>query len=63
MPMRSRSRKTIDPSHPNIVWTERVGLPPTRQAVLVAPSATRREVFGESHEKVKLHPTITKNRL
>ena len=47
------------PSHPYNVGTEHVGLSPTRQTLL-APSAKRREVFGESHGG-ELHPT--KNRL
>ena len=37
------------PWHPYYAGTEQVGLSPTRQALL-APSAERREVFGESHE-------------
>ena len=36
------------PSHPCNTGTEHVRLPPTRQ-ILIAPSAKRREVFGESH--------------
>ena len=49
--MHSRSPMTIAirPSHPYNGGTEHVGFPPTRQALL-APSAKRREVFGESHE-------------
>ena len=39
----------IRPSHPYNAGTEHVGFSPTRQALL-APSAKRREVFGESHE-------------
>ena len=37
------------PSHPYYAGTEHVGFSPTRQTLL-APSAKRREVFGESHE-------------
>ncbi|CAN0422214.1 unnamed protein product, partial [Laminaria digitata] len=37
------------PSHPYNAGTEHVGFSPTRQTSL-APSAMRREVFGESHE-------------
>ena len=37
------------PSHPYNAGTEHVGLSPTRQTFL-APSAKRREMFGESHE-------------
>ena len=37
------------PSHPYNAGTEYVGFSPTRQT-LPAPSAKRREVFGESHE-------------
>ena len=49
--MHGRSRMTIwyRPSHPYDVRTEHVRFSPTRQALL-APSAKRREVFGESHE-------------
>ena len=43
--MHGRSRMTIDPRIP----AEHVGFSPTRQ-ILLAPSAKRREVFGESHE-------------
>ena len=39
----------IRPSHTYSAGTERVGFSPTRQTLL-APSAKRREVFGESHE-------------
>ena len=38
------------PSHPYNAGTEHVGFSPTRQTLL-APSAKRREVFGESHEE------------
>ena len=44
-----RSRMTINPEHPYYAGTEHVGFSPTRQTLL-APSAKRREVFGESHE-------------
>ncbi|CAN0487828.1 unnamed protein product [Laminaria digitata] len=37
------------PSHPYNAGTEHVVFSPTRQTLL-APSANRREVFGESHE-------------
>ena len=37
------------PSHPYNAGTEHVGFSPTRQTLL-APSAKRREVFGESRE-------------
>ena len=48
--MHGRSQMTIDrPSHPYNAGTEHVGFPPTRQRLL-APSANRREVSGESHE-------------
>ena len=36
--------------------TEHIGMSPTRQTLL-APSAKRREVLGESHMKGELHPT------
>ena len=49
--MHGRSRMAIlyRASHPYYAGTEPVGFLPTRQAFL-APSAKRREVFGESHE-------------
>ncbi|CAN0122714.1 unnamed protein product [Laminaria digitata] len=49
--MHGRSRMTIyRPSHPYNAGTEHVGgFSPIRQASL-APSAKRREVFGDSHE-------------
>ena len=37
------------PSHPYYAGTEHVGFSPTRQTLL-APSAKRREVFGQSHD-------------
>ena len=37
------------PLHPYYAGTEHGGFSPTRQTLL-APSAKRREVFGESHE-------------
>ena len=37
------------PSHPYDAGTEHVGFSPTRRTFL-APSAKRREVFGELHE-------------
>ena len=43
------------PSHPYNAGAEHVGFSPTRQTLL-APSAKRREVFGES-QKDELHPT------
>ena len=46
---RSRMIIAIRPLHPYHAETEHVGLSPTRQTLLV-PSATRREVFHESHE-------------
>ena len=45
--MHGRSRKTIYPRIP--IMPEHVGFSPTRQTLL-APSAKRREVFGESHK-------------
>ena len=54
--MHGRSRMTIDPRIPTNTGTEHVGFSPTRQTSL-APSARRREVFGESHEGRELHPT------
>ena len=39
---------TIDPCIPTMPGTEHFGFSPTRQALL-APSVSRREVFGESH--------------
>ena len=45
--MRDRSRMAIDLRIPTML--EDVGLSPTKQALL-APSAKRREVFGESQE-------------
>ena len=55
--MHNRSRTTIaiSPSHPHNVGTESVGFSPTRKALL-APSAKRREVFGESCMKGEQHP-------
>ena len=38
------------PSYPYYAGTEHVGFSTARQALL-APSAKRREVFGESHER------------
>ena len=38
------------PSLPYIAGTEHVGLSPTRLTLALAPSAKRREAFGESHE-------------
>ena len=46
--MHGRSRMTIA-IRPCNAGTEHVGFSPTRQALL-ASSAKRREVFGESHE-------------
>ena len=46
--LRGRSRMAIA-IRPYNTGTEHVGLSPTRQTLL-APSAKRREVFGESHE-------------
>ena len=40
---------TMDPPHPYYAGTEHVGFSPAGQALL-APSAMRRAVFGESHE-------------
>ena len=37
-------------SHPDYSGTEHVGFSPTRQALLLAPSAKRREAVGESPE-------------
>ena len=45
--LHGRSRMTIDSCIP--ARTEHVGFSPTRQ-ISLAPSAKRREVFGESHE-------------
>ena len=47
--MHSRSRETIDPSHPYRAGTEHVGFSPTRQASR-GLSAKRRELFCESLE-------------
>ena len=49
--MLGRSRMTIDhrPSHPYYAGTEHVGFSRIRQTSC-APSAERRDVFGESHE-------------
>ena len=47
--MHGRSRHRHRLSHPCNAVTEHVGFSPTRKALL-APSAKRREVFGESHE-------------
>ena len=38
------------PSHPHNAGTEHAGFSPTWQKLLLAPSAKRREVSGESHE-------------
>ena len=44
------SRMTVDPRIPTIPERSMsVGVAPTKQTLL-APSAKRREVFGESHE-------------
>ena len=45
--MNGYSRMTTDPRTPTNAGTEYVGFSPTRQTLL-APSAKRREVFGES---------------
>ena len=47
---RSGMAIAIRPSHPCNTGTDHVGLSPTRQALL-APSAKRREVLGESHQR------------
>ena len=48
--MHGRSRKTIDPRIPTTgTGTEHVRFSPTTQRLL-APSAERREVLGESHD-------------
>ena len=47
--MHGRSRMTIDPRIFTNAGREHVGFSPTKQTLL-APSAKRREVFGESHE-------------
>ena len=49
-PMHGRSRMTIDPITSLQCRTEHVGFSPARQTLL-APSAKRREVSGESHEE------------
>ena len=46
--LRGRGLKDCRPSHAYDAWAEHVGYSPTRQE-LFAPSAKRREVFGESH--------------
>ena len=48
--MHSCGRKTIDPRIPTMPGRSTSGVSPTRQTLL-APSAKRREVFGESHEE------------
>ena len=45
------SRMTHRPSHLNNVGTEHVGFSPTRQKILLAPSAKRRHVSGASRMK------------
>ena len=47
--MHGRSRYGHRPSHPYNAGTEYVGFLPTKQTLL-APSAKRRDVFGDSHE-------------
>ena len=47
------------PSHPYKTGTEHVGFSPTRETLL-APSAKRREVFGEWREGCELHPTTNR---
>ena len=49
--MHGRSRMAIAfrPKHPYNEGTEHAGFSTTRQTLL-APSAKRREMFGESHE-------------
>ena len=42
--------RTIDPRIPTMMEGSTLGFHMTRQT-LVAPSANRREVFGESHEE------------
>ena len=50
------------PLHPCNAWTEHVGFPPTRQALLV--SLTRSAVrCSASRMRDELHPINTKNRL
>ena len=44
-----RSRRTVDPRIPTMPGRSTSGFSPTRQ-ILLAPSAYRREVLGESHE-------------
>ena len=44
-----RSRMAIDPRIPVMPGRSTSGFSPTRQTLL-APSATHRQVFGESHE-------------
>ena len=46
---RSGMTIAIRPLHPYNAGTNHVGFSPTRHTLL-APSARRREVFGESHE-------------
>ena len=48
--MHGRSRMTVDPRIPTNTGAEHVGFSPTRQTLLVAPSAKRRDVSVESHE-------------
>ena len=50
--MHNRSFKTIDPRIPYNVGTRHVGFSPARQTSR-APSEKRREVFGESHKRVR----------
>ena len=47
--MHGHSRMTVDPRIPTNAGTEHVGFSPNRQTLL-APSAKRREMSGESHE-------------
>ena len=48
--MHGGSRMTVAPSHPHTAGKEHVEYSPNGRALL-APSAKRREVFGESHEE------------
>ena len=47
--MHGRVHVTIDPRIPTIAGTEHFEFSPAKQTLL-APSAKRREVLGESHE-------------
>ena len=58
--MHRPSRMTIRPSHPYNAGTEHVRCSPTRQTLIACTKReAKREVFGESHERVSCIPLRT----